>query len=37
MGERGRELRRARYSIDATLARLSELYERTARDAGIDA
>lgn len=37
MGERARRLRRERYSIDATLARLSELYERTAREAGIDA
>ena len=37
MGERGREVRRAHYSIDATLGRLTELYERTARNAGIDA
>jgi glycosyltransferase involved in cell wall biosynthesis len=37
MGARGQELRRAKYSIDATLQRLTELYERTAREAGIDA
>ena len=37
MGARGQELRRAKYSIDATLQRLTELYERTAREAGINA
>jgi glycosyltransferase involved in cell wall biosynthesis len=37
MGQRGRELRRERYSIDATVSHLSELYERTAREAGLDA
>ncbi len=33
MGERGRELREAEYSIDATVRRLTELYERTHRAA----
>jgi glycosyltransferase involved in cell wall biosynthesis len=33
MGERGRELRQAEYSIDSTVRRLSELYERTHRAA----
>jgi glycosyltransferase involved in cell wall biosynthesis len=37
MGERGRQLRRERYSIDATLSHLTELYERTAGEAGIGA
>jgi glycosyltransferase involved in cell wall biosynthesis len=32
MGERGRELRRSQYSIDATVAHLEELYERLAAE-----
>ena len=30
MGERGRELRRSEYSIEATVRRIAELYERIA-------
>jgi hypothetical protein len=36
MGERGRELRRERYSIDATVRAVADLYERTAAKARAD-